>query len=323
MEKELLYKNRSFSSCINAAFKLQIENLKNILKCTWLPILIQSIIAGCYTSLFANSIMMDGWTKHPFVTLSVMLLVAVLQLVATAWTLSRLMSLLNEQPRRWNFRRSLWMLFSNTVISVAFVSIFSGAAGAAIGFVLAKAQAEEASPGMPMSVIIIIGVYLLLLLLYFCLVQLPLMYTSMRYLNVEKMKFWRDLLPCHRTGLRHWGFIFITLLLSSIIISVICLLLMTPAYILGFARFTSEMGVVTGDPSGLPSYFPWLQFITTVVVLFFVYQVFIFEVLVIYFMYGSIETQEEERNTARITPPIPTATEVQGFTSSSPNLRQI
>ena len=83
------------------------------------------------------------------------------------------------------------------------------------------------------------------------------------------------------------------------------------------------MGVVPGDPSGLHSYFPWLQFITTVVVLFFVYQVFIFEVLVIYFMYGSIETQEEERNTARITPPIPTATEVQGFTSSSPNLRQI
>ena len=141
-------------------------------------------------------------------------------------------------------------------------------------------------------------------LLFFCLVQLPLLYASMRYLNDEKMHFWRDLLPCLRTGLRHWGFIFITVLLSSIFVAIIIMLLMIPYYILSFARFASEVGVVTGDPSGMPGYFPWLQLFTAVIVFFLVYQVTIFEALVIYFMYGSIETQEKERQSAKTIPPI-------------------
>ncbi len=306
MEKELLYKNRSFSSCINAAYKLQLENLKSILKCTWLPILVQSLLMGGYmviiTPWLANG---ASWSGMPFLKLLALVGIAILEMVAAAWTLSRLMSLLNEKPRKWNFRRSLWMLIGNAVISLIFVSLFSGGAGAAVGYLQAKATAGEAVPAMSTTVMAILGVYILLLLLFFCLVQLPLLYASMRYLNDEKMHFWRDLLPCLRTGLRHWGFIFITVLLSSIFVAIIIMLLMIPYYILSFARFASEVGVVTGDPSGMPGYFPWLQLFTAVIVFFLVYQVTIFEALVIYFMYGSIETQEKERQSAKTIPPIP------------------
>ena len=313
MEKELLYKNRSFSSCINAAYKLQLENLRSILKCTWLPILVQSLLMGCYTVLIAPWIANGAtMTAMPFTRILVLIGIALLEIVATAWTLSRLMSLLNEKPRRWNFRRSLWMMVANAIISLAFVALFSGGVGAALGYLQAKATSGEATPSMT-TIMAILGIYILLLLLFFCLIQLPLLYASMRYLNDEKMHFWRDLLQSLRTGLRHWGFIFITVLLSSIFISIIIMLLMIPSFILSFASYASEVGVVTGDPSGIPNYFPWLQFITSVIVFFLVYQVALFEALVIYFMYGSIETQEKERLSAKTIPPIPDVTEETGI----------
>lgn len=320
MEKELLYKNRSFSSCINAAYKLQLENLRNILKCTWLPILVQSLLMACYTVVITPWIANGAsWSDMPFTRLLVLIGLAILELVATAWTLSRLMSLLNEKSRKWNFRRSLWVLVGNTIISLTFVALFSGGVGAALGYLKAKATTGEATPSMATTVMAIMGVYLLLLLLFFCLIQLPLLYASMRYLNDEKMSFWRDLLQSLRTGLRHWGFIFITTLLSSIFVGIIIMLLMIPSYLLSFARYASEVGVVTGDPSGMPGYFPWLQFITTVIVFFLVYQVSIFEALVIYFMYGSIETQEKERQSAKTIPSFSDDTEetaIQPYPSS-------
>ena len=312
MEKELLYKNRSFSSCINAAYKLQIENLRNIIRCTWLPILVQSILLGCYTVLLTpwltDSI---SFANKPFTHLAAIVGIAIIQMVLFSWILSRMMSLLNEKPRRWNFKRSLWVMLANAIISIAFISIISGAAGVAIGYLRAKANTGEGATPSPTALFIIMAIYLVLILLYICLIQLPLLYTSMKYLNDEKMHLWKDMLACHRIGMRHWGFIFITVFLSSIFVTIITMLLSTPSYILGFAHYASEMGIVTGDPSGMPAYFPWLQFITVVIVSFLVYQVLIFELLVIYFMYGSIETQEEERKSAHHIPPIPTDVSVE------------
>ena len=44
----MLYKSRSFSSCILAAYQLMSKNLRNILKATWLPVLIYVFILASF-----------------------------------------------------------------------------------------------------------------------------------------------------------------------------------------------------------------------------------------------------------------------------------
>ena len=51
MEKELIYKSRSFSSCILAAYKLLSENMKSIIRSTWLPVVLLGLFGGVCMAL--------------------------------------------------------------------------------------------------------------------------------------------------------------------------------------------------------------------------------------------------------------------------------
>jgi hypothetical protein len=133
-------------------------------------------------------------------------------------------------------------------------------------------------------------------MLLFIFALLPLAYVIMRYLYDRKATFWRELPHTYATGLRHIGFIFLTTLLISIIVGVVAMVTSIPLCILHIANILSLSGVAMGDPSGLPSYFLPLLFITTFLVSILAWYLNIFETLTYLFMYGSIESQEEGRH---------------------------
>ena len=64
------------------------------------------------------------------------------------------------------------------------------------------------------------------------------------------------------------------------------------------ASVLSLNGVAMGDPSGLPSSFPWLVYAVFAATYFVLTFVIVYVVFVCYYMYGTIEKREEERKAA-------------------------
>ena len=104
METEL-YKSRSFSSCIKAAYILIGTNIKAIFKSTWLPALF------LYAMVLAASIMMeipdkslvDTGMARPIITSVIMLCIWILDIAIRnfTWFVASIISLLNGE----NFKR--------------------------------------------------------------------------------------------------------------------------------------------------------------------------------------------------------------------------
>jgi hypothetical protein len=60
---------------------------------------------------------------------------------------------------------------------------------------------------------------------------------------------------------RHWGLLIGTMILANIIIAAITLVCCMPAAIIALANIKAYIGVMQGDPLGMPDYLPTLSFI--------------------------------------------------------------
>ena len=269
MEKELIYKSRSFSSCILAAYKLLSENMKSIIRCTWLPVVLLGLFGGvCMALNVHNERIIQAGIAHTGIYIAAVLCSSIAIIACSLWATSRLMSLFNEEPRRWNFVRILKLWLNAFVICLI------------VGGVLALlfVAAVKILKCSPMMFIVDNWLAVLALVVIVGLLLLPLNYICMRYLFDRKARFWKDLPKTYLTGLRHLSFIFLT------------------------ANTMSTIGMISGDPSGIPGYFPLLIGATACVVILLVWYVSAFQFITYLFMYGSIEKQREERRNTAIIP---------------------
>ena len=293
MEKELIYKSRSFSSCILAAYKLLSENMKSIIRCTWLPVVLLGLFGGvCMALNVHNEQIIQAGIAHTGIYIAAVLCSSIAIIACSLWATSRLMSLFNEEPRRWNFVRILKLWLNAFVICLI------------VGGVLALlfVAAVKILKCSPMMFIVDNWLAVLALVVIIGLLLLPLNYICMRYLFDRKARFWKDLPKTYLTGLRHLSFIFLTALICGIIVGIIALIIYLPLMILLTANTMSTIGMISGDPSGIPGYFPLLIGATACVVILLVWYVSAFQFITYLFMYGSIEKQREERRNTAIIP---------------------
>lgn len=96
-----------------------------------------------------------------------------------------------------------------------------------------------------------------------------------------------------KTGFRHWGYLFCTLLMSCIIIIALSLVLCIPLYICIYSLFANQIGMEGGDPSGLPSSFPWILFLVGAITGFMFLFVQLWQTYAIAFAHGAIRTRDE------------------------------
>jgi hypothetical protein len=139
-----------------------------------------------------------------------------------------------------------------------------------------------------------IGCTALVLLVVLCLL-LPLTYITMRYILNDGIGFWKQFKIGYGIGMRRWGFIFIVVLVACIVEILLMLLLSLPATILSMANTQSMFGVAMGDPYALPSYMPALAAGTFLIIGFLQAYVMLSVLFPIYYMYGSIDAQEQEK----------------------------
>ena len=117
----------------------------------------------------------------------------------------------------------------------------------------------------------------------------------MKYVMEAPCKYWKTLSDNFGCGMRHWGSLFLVFFLSMLLVQLIGLVIMLPSHILSYANQQAHLGLLIGDPLGMPSYMTTLTFATFTLCSFI--EFYVSQVMLVhnYYIYGSIDTKEQER----------------------------
>ncbi|MBR5084974.1 MAG: hypothetical protein IKX33_10280 [Prevotella sp.] len=285
---EILYKNRSITSCLKAAYNLFLSNFKGIFHATWLPILLLSFFSAAFITLLVSKGHYDfSLLQHNSIYAVVLMALCLVCVFIGIWAMARLMSFLNEMPRIWNLKRML-IAFLVTLLAVAPLVFFLGG-GIWLLFIHGDAERH-----FLMKILLLFVVTML-----FSLLILPLIYVNMKYLKEKELNYLKSFTIIYKKGIRYVGFIFVASILTLLIAMVIISVVLMPLYVLLIAKTASISGEAMGDPSDLPGYFVWLVFGTMIVACIVMCLIFVYEMLVAYFIYGAIEQKQAERIEAK------------------------
>lgn len=104
-----------------------------------------------------------------------------------------------------------------------------------------------------------------------------------------------------KTGFRHWGYLFSTLLMSCIIMLALSLVLCVPLYICIFGLIKNYYGVEYGDPSGLPGSFPLILFFVGTLTGFIFLFLQLWQTYALAYAHGAILTRDKVLEDSRKT----------------------
>lgn len=311
-----LYKNRSYRSVISAGFGLYFTQFRLFFKASWIMALIYAAVFAALGTLCAiklpaitAEIMKQTLVQHQLlareiaeeylITGGIFIVLTLLYIVVEAFTFATVLNKLKEHqdtdkmtvPRRWFGVRTKLMgrtlkgyLFSLLVILIPVLVI------AGVIYVLLKYVALAP---------ITLEVTALIATLFIVLLSFPLIYVAMKYI-LNKGGYFSVFSKAYGTGLSHWGHIFTTCLIGGIIISILMGIFCLPAIVLTQANVMAQEGFLNGDPLGMPDYANLLTIVTFFLTGFVLVYLYMPLLLVCYYMYGSIERYEQEKNKLKI-----------------------
>ena len=283
MEKEkddILQKVRSSRGCISAGYRLYTGHFKHIFRYSWLAALVFALF--CSVS-GAFMIMMPRLIP---ITAAILLIMECL-FASYGYSVLKQHQTLGSiiRPAKWfsidthifvrTIKCWLWVLMIYILVAAIMVGVI---------YVAIKLLQLYTAIGA----ISLVGLVILCLLL-------PLTYITMRYILNDGLGFWKQFKIGYGVGMRRWGFIFIVVLVACIVEVLLMMLLSLPATILSIANTQSMIGVAMGDPYALPSYMPALAAVTFLIIGFLQAYVMLSVLFPIYYMYGSIDAQEQEK----------------------------
>ena len=283
MDKEkddILQKVRSSRGCISAGYRLYTGHFKHIFRYSWLAALVFALF--CSVS-GAFMIMMPRLIP---ITAAILLIMECL-FASYGYSVLKQHQTLGSiiRPAKWfsidthifvrTIKCWLWVLMIYILVAAIMVGVI---------YVAIKLLQLYTAIGA----ISLVGLVILCLLL-------PLTYITMRYILNDGLGFWKQFKIGYGVGMRRWGFIFIVVLVACIVEVLLMMLLSLPATILSIANTQSMIGVAMGDPYALPSYMPALAAVTFLIIGFLQAYVMLSVLFPIYYMYGSIDAQEQEK----------------------------
>lgn len=317
MEKsteEMLMKNRSYNSCIATGYKLYTDNFRKIFKASWIWGLLYAVavsILGAISAIqlpkltlmtISNANYNVPLYENPeYITLGLSLItVIIIGGIIEVIFYSCGISLLRQHqdtgkiamPNSWfcfdkkTAWRTIKAAFFYFIISLLFI----------IPLALLYWYCLRDMLMQPKDYILSLSAVAIGIILLMCL-TFPFGFTCIKYLLKGKGNFWNMLTKDYLTALCHYGFVFIILLISAIAVALVSCITSLPTFIISHANYIANIGMLLGDPLGMPTYITSL----TVGVFFicgfiqaYIRMTFLFPT---YYMYGTIETQEEEKKT--------------------------
>ena len=122
-------------------------------------------------------------------------------------------------------------------------------------------------------------------------IGIPLLNVMMEIMLEEHPKVGRAL----KTGFKHWGYLFLTLLMSGLIMMALSLVLAIPLYICIYGIISNHLGMLAGDPSGLPASFPVILFFVGMLTAFIFLFAQLWQTYAFAYAHGAILSREEYR----------------------------
>lgn len=122
-------------------------------------------------------------------------------------------------------------------------------------------------------------------------IGIPLLNVMMEIMLEEHPKVGKAL----KTGFKHWGYLFLTLLMSGLIMMALSLVLAIPLYICIYGIISNHLGMLAGDPSGLPASFPVILFFVGMLTAFIFLFAQLWQTYAFAYAHGAILYREEYR----------------------------
>ena len=262
MEKKddsTLMKARSYRSILAEGYRLYNGNFRKLFKASWLMTLVYACVGAALGTL--GNIQLPNMTALITAIVVLIVLSITTESLATATVLSKLKEHQDENvittPTSW------WKpdgrLMGRTLKGIVFA--------------------------LPLF-IVLIPLFPLLL---------PIYYVLIKYVLTPGHSFWPSLWSDYKRGLRYWGSTFLVLFVSTLLVMLISIIILTPAAILTLANVQAQQSLLIGDPSGMPDFILPLTFATLTLTHFILFYVVLVVIVHLYYIYGSIETKEQER----------------------------
>ena len=285
-DKIILQKVRSYRGILSAGMRLYISAFRSFFKASWLTALIYALVNAALGTL-------------------------------TAIKVPELMVVILQQLQRYNgiFAESLQpylVALAECIVLIVAVIIVSALAHSTI-YALLKEHSETGDISVPVSWWkpstrmmgrTLKGVFLTLLVcIPLCIVipfALPMWYVMTKYIMDPSAGYWTTLKKGYGRGMGHWGSLFLVFFLTILFILLAGMIVMLPAHILFLANYRAQMGVLIGDPLGMPSYMMPMTFITFVLCSFLYFYLCLPMLINGYYAYGAIEAKELEHEQQKL-----------------------
>lgn len=277
--QESIYKNRSHASCLKTAYETLLSNLWPVFKYVW-PFALFYAFCAMMNGVLNTSLRVDAFQNIVNIDTIVMTVVCLLlTIVADIMLTARIFTMLNKEK----LLRTTWR-YVKSQLTIFFVVFILSAAITAIIYAIVG---NEFAP-TPRKFSYIYG-YVMVLTLVISLFSLPYAYGFMRYMSERECVVVDIIGKDYINGVRYYGFIFIVMLLSAILLGIVFFVIAMPSFVISTAELLSDMGkAMLGDQPGLPSYFKAMQVVTYALTGFLMMFLRVYFILVIYYMYGTI-----------------------------------
>ena len=310
-----LMKARSYRSVLADGYRLYNENFRKLFKASWILAIVYALCCGAFGTLTAIKVpeltlalmqqlsSMQGFfaetAKTYALTIAGIIGLLLLAIAAMSMASATILNKLKEHkdtgtistPPYWlttspaMMGRSLKGVFLTILVLIIPMLLFIGIVA------ITESVKPQALIGHLTTFIVALCIVCIIIVI---LVQ-PLMYVLMKYVMEAPCKYWKTLSANFGCGMRHWGSLFLVFFLSMLLVQLIGLVIMLPSHILSYANQQAHMGLLIGDPLGMPSYMSTLTFATFTLCSFI--EFYVSQVMLVhnYYIYGSIDTKEQER----------------------------
>jgi hypothetical protein len=303
-EELRLFRLRSSGAAIVDGYRLYMSNFRRLFRSSWVVAIGYALSVCAFTMAFISFMpnmviaqnLYGSWAAMTNMgVLPIWMLVAsILSLVATTAMAAHGYTAMSEHqatdeisiPRKWygHISRSiLQRTFAATLLMLLYAILIEWIM---VGICWAGTKYLGTITGL--ALLCVMGLIIFAL-------SVPLAFSITKYILTPKVSFFHNLAQTYGIGLRHWGGLFVVTLTTQIITLVFSFATELPAFILGMANMSSQMGTLQGDPAGMPGYMGWMTFIVLSIAGFVQAYILLASMFPFYYLYGSIETQENER----------------------------
>lgn len=292
-----LFRLRSTGAIISDGYQLYMDNFRKIFRTTWLMAVVYAMAIGMCSTLWLDFLaemtllvtqhapmesITDSAAAYMLLLASGIVVNTLATLLLTAFGFSILRQHQEENsistPTRWfgqcNVKTVGRTLTAGLIIVIAMLFMYAVIYTTGI---LLKGHLSRTALGL--LIVGETGGFALLL---------PLLYLTMTQYIMMKGN-WHQ-------ALRYWGSAIIISMVVCIVFGLLSIVTELPAAVLLFANITSMSGTLLGDPSGMPDYMSWLNIIVFTLAGFMQAYIYLSTLFPFYYLYGSVETQEKERD---------------------------